>query len=116
MLRRGMLISKMWNITSILIISIFWGHNDFKPEKSIWDHKNPEDLLRKFAGTGHPERGTLGMPGYKETVDFKEYIGIWKNSDGTIQLPTTRGTIHYSKKGAHIVPARPSSELKSNLK
>jgi hypothetical protein len=55
-----------------------------------------------IGGKGHPERGILGQPGYKETVDFGEYIGMWKSEDGTMSLPTTRGTIHYGKKGAHI--------------
>lgn len=84
------------------------GHNDFIESKSIWEHKDPEGLLKRFAGTGRIERGTPGMPGYKETVDFGEHIGIWKNKEGTIQIPTTRGTIHYGKKGAHIIPANPN--------
>jgi tetratricopeptide (TPR) repeat protein len=83
------------------------GHNDFIKTGSEWQHKNPEDLLNRFAGKGRAERGIPGMHGYKETVDFGEYIGIWKNKEGTIELPTTRGTIHYGKKGAHIVPSNP---------
>jgi tetratricopeptide (TPR) repeat protein len=83
-------------------------HNDYKLQRSIWLHKDPEGLLEKFAGKGHVERGSPGHFGYKETVDFKETIGIWKNAEGTIELPTTRGTIHYGKKGAHIVPANPN--------
>lgn len=54
------------------------------------------------------------MPGYKETVDFGEQIGIWKSVDGITELPTTRGTIHYGKKGAHIVPVKPISLLKND--
>ena len=51
----------------------------------------------------------MATPGYKEVVDFKEHIGIWKNK--TESLPTTKGTIHYAKDGAHIVPAHPNSEI-----
>lgn len=84
------------------------GHNDFKDTGSIWQHKDPENLLKCFAGTGYPGGNKKpGTYGYKETVDFKEHIGIWKSPEG-IELPTTRGTIHYSKKGAHIVPSNPN--------
>lgn len=89
------------------------GHNDYKAGRSIWDHPNPEGLFKKFKGTGRPERGTPGIAGYKESVDFGEYIGIWKNEKGTIALPTNRGTIHYSNKGAHIIPSDPNPVYKS---
>jgi tetratricopeptide (TPR) repeat protein len=129
------------------------GHNDCDGLRSIWNHPDPEGLLRKVAGKGNPERGILaavpagndvnsltlkgnsekslrngilqtpysqeeksqagiagilGQSGYKETVDFGEYIGTWKSVDGKTQMPTTRGTIHYGKKGAHIVPSNPN--------
>lgn len=86
-------------------------HNDYKDGNSIWEHHDPARLLKHFAGSGRPERGNLGVPGYKETVDFKEYIGVWINKEGTIKLPTTRGTIHYGNKGAHIVPADPNPQI-----
>ena len=44
----------------------------------------------------------------EENVDFKEHIGRWKSKDGMISAPTTKGSIHYSKKGAHIVPINPN--------
>ena len=91
------------------------GHNDFDPRKSIWQHKDPEGLLKRFAGTGRPEQGILGVPGFRETVDFKEHIGIWKDKDNLFSLPTTRGTIHYGKKGAHIVPSTPTHVIESKL-
>ena len=85
-----------------------FGHNNFIKTGSKWEYKDPEDLLKHFAGTGKPRRGKPGHPGYKETVDFGEHIGIWRNKGGTIELPTIRGTIHYGKKGAHIVPSNPN--------
>lgn len=87
------------------------GHNDYVLGKSIWDHPDPEGLFKKFKGTGRAGRGSPGVAGYKESVDFGEYIGIWKNKEGTIALPTTRGTIHYSNKGAHIVPSDPNPKF-----
>ena len=83
-------------------------HNDFIKTGSEWQHKDPEGLLKRFAGTGVSGGNKQpGICGYKETVDFKEHIGVWKSRDG-IELPTTRGTIHYGNKGAHIVPSNPN--------
>lgn len=90
-----------------------FGHNDYKPPRSVWTHKDPLGLLKQYAGKGHRERGQLGLPNYKETVDFKEQIGIYNTPDGKVSLPTSRGTIHYGKKGGHIVPAQPSLLLKA---
>ncbi len=59
--------------------------------------------ILRSGGKGHPERGVPGQAGFKETVDFEEYIGIWKSEDSILTLPTTRETIHYGKKGSHIV-------------
>jgi hypothetical protein len=89
-----------------------FGHNDYDGLRSIWDHPDPEGLFRKFAGKGHPERGTPGSPAYKETVNFGEYIGTWISEDGKQRLPTTRGAIHYGNKGGHIVPIQPVENLK----
>ncbi len=84
------------------------GHPFYESNRSIITHPDPELLLRRGAGTGHGLRGSPGKPGYKEEVEFGEIIGIWKSKDQSLQLPTTRGTIHYRKNGlAHIVPAPP---------
>jgi len=90
------------------------GHNDYDGIRSIWTHSEPERLLRQYAGKGHPERGIAGTYGFKETVDFGETIGIWKSENRLIELPTTRGTIHYGKKGGHIVPIKPLHLLERN--
>ena len=62
-------------------------------------------LLKVFLEPKVPatKRGIVGFPGYKETVDFGEYIGVWISEDGLTRLPTTRGTIHYGKEGALIL-------------
>lgn len=83
-------------------------HNDYIGGNSVWQHNDPEGLLKRFAGSGVPRRGKPGVPGYKESVDFQEVIGIWISEDGSVMLPTPRGTIHYGKKGAHIVPSNPN--------
>ena len=83
------------------------GKHNYIPGKSILEHPKPQKLLNKFAGSGRALNGEIpGTPNYREMVDFKEHIGIWKNDKGT-SLPTTKGVIHYGKKGAHIVPSHP---------
>ena len=90
------------------------GHNDYDGIRSIWTHPQSERSLKQHGGKGHPERGVAGTSGFKETVDFGETIGIWKSEDRLTQLPTTRGSIHYGKKGGHIVPIKPAHLLEKN--
>ncbi len=50
-----------------------------------------------------------GQPGFRETFDTGgERIGFYVNKRLRM-LPTCRGTIHYGRDGAHIIPARPPS-------
>ena len=86
------------------------GKHNYQPGKSIFEHPDPESLIKNFAGKGKPMNKEIpGNPNYKELVDFGEHIGIWKDQDGLFALPTTKGHIHYSKNGAHIIPAHPES-------
>ncbi|HSW72122.1 MAG TPA: polymorphic toxin type 50 domain-containing protein [Chlamydiales bacterium] len=88
------------------------GHRNYDPSdiKSIFFHPSPNILLDKHAGTGRKKHGSggWGEPGYKELVDFGEPIGYHVNIKTGEKTLTTKGTIHYSKKGAHIVPAHPT--------
>ncbi|MCY9276852.1 T7SS effector LXG polymorphic toxin [Bacillus haynesii] len=71
--------------------------------KSIFygDNKKAQELLDKYAGTGEfPRKG-------REVVDFGQKIGKAYDMKTGKYIETTRGTIHYSKDGAHIVPAKP---------
>ena len=61
-----------------------------------------QKLLDSKAGTGE----FLGTN--KERVDFGQVIGQYVDSNTGIGVDTTVGIIHYGKKGAHIVPARPN--------
>lgn len=85
------------------------GRHNFEKGKSILEHSDPESLLAKFAGKGKPA-GSVGInfgeSGYKEIVDFEEFIGYSVCEYTGVKTPTTCGKIHYSKKGAHIVPTR----------
>lgn len=112
--------SEAWSIervAKVKIIPIEWekqgkhipGHNNYTPtsNKSIFTHPDAQKLLEKYAGKGKKNWGNLGDPGFKEKIDFGEVIGYWQNKEGTEKVKTTIGIIHYSKTGAHIVPARP---------
>ncbi len=64
-----------------------------------------QKLLNQFAGTGQ----FLNPEFTKERIDFGRIIGIHVDPDTNTHNPTTVGLIHYSKNGAHIVPAEPRS-------
>lgn len=81
------------------------GHNNYNPNagRSIFHGSlaHAQELIDNFGGTGTWHGAN------KEIVIFGEEIGTWVSRDGSKRLPTTRGTIHYSSTGAHIVPANP---------
>ena len=83
----------------------FPGHNSYTPGRSTMT-SDPTKLAEK-AGTGQ-QVGTaaVGTAGSKERVDFGGKIGTYIDQTGNAS-PTTKGIIHYSKEGIHIVPARP---------
>lgn len=60
-----------------------------------------QSLINKFAGKGIPKGND------KEVVDFGRVIGYYVDNKTGMKYLTTRGTIHYSKTGTHIVPGHP---------
>ncbi len=63
-----------------------------------------QHLVELSAGTGK------WYPSNREAVDFGVVIGIYRDAKTGHGRRTTRGTIHYSKTGAHVVPAEPAKE------
>ncbi|WP_396278801.1 polymorphic toxin type 50 domain-containing protein, partial [Bacillus paralicheniformis] len=63
--------------------------------------KKAQELLDKYADTGDFPRKE------REVVDFGHKIGKAYDMKTGKYIVTTRGTIHYSKDGAHIVPIKP---------
>jgi hypothetical protein len=63
-----------------------------------------QHLVELNAGTG------TWYPPNREVVDFGVVIGMHRNSKTGHARPSTRGTIHYSKTGAHVVPTTPDKE------
>ena len=86
------------------------GTNEYKnalnngQTKSIMygDANDIQNLLNDKAGTGD----FIGAN--KERVYFGQVIGQYVDPDTGVGVETTIGIIHYGKKGAHIVPARPN--------
>ncbi|MBR0591103.1 T7SS effector LXG polymorphic toxin [Bacillus sp. FSL W8-0920] len=72
-------------------------------KKSIFygDNKKAQELLDKYAGKGEM------MVNGREVVNFGQKIGQTYDLKTGKYIETTRGTIHYSKNGAHIVPSKP---------
>ena len=81
-------------------------HRNFKPGNSEWTHPDPQRILRENAGKGQKVAGNPGEAGYRERIDCGEIIGYYADKSGE-KISTTMANIHYSKEGAHIVPARP---------
>ena len=65
-------------------------------------------LLRLYAGKGKQQKNDKGNFEGRETFMHTDEIGIWKDGEGS-HSKTNRGTIHYSKTGAHIVPSKPNN-------
>ena len=83
------------------------GTKEYDPTRSTLTAA-PEELLALYAGKGDPIRSGRGEWRQKERFTHTSEIGVWRNKDTGVELATTRGIIHYSKKkGAHIVPAEP---------
>lgn len=87
------------------------GHPNYKvlleqgASPSIFIHQDPQRLIQEYAGTGIKYgSGFPGMAGYREIVDFGEFIGYSIIPRTGEKIPTTMGKIHYAKDGLHIVP------------
>lgn len=93
------------------------GNNGFVDTKSEISG-DPKTLLEELSGKGSQvSRIPRGHPGFRERVSTGRQIGIFRDEkapDGSPEkngIPTDTVIIHYSKNGAHLVPARPSDEF-----
>ena len=79
------------------------GHRNYQKGKSIFRGSlaDAQALIEQFAGAG----AWIGTN--RERVNFGCVVGTCVSDDGATREPTTIGLIHYSKRGAHIVPGRP---------
>lgn len=89
--------------------------SQYRNGKSVLTHQDPQRLINEFVGKGQKifNQGRL----QKEVVDFGEEIGFNSspNIDGSFTYtPTTKGTIHYSADGTHIVPTHQNKIINVN--
>lgn len=68
-----------------------------------------QNLLEHHLGTGqNVGKIDFGMPGFRERVDFCEIIGTYCEENSLKKIPTSKGVIHYDRKGGiHVVPSQP---------
>lgn len=79
------------------------GKPQYEIGNSIFDHPNPQELINHYVGTGiRVFNNIIGECSFKEIVDFKEDIGLWKSSVKDESHLTNRGLIHYTPSGAYI--------------
>ena len=70
------------------------------------DLKTAQDLIDKYHGTGEVKFTSKGDWSKKEFVETQNDIGVHVNQNTKEQAPTNRFSIHYGKRGTHIVPAK----------
>lgn len=71
------------------------------------DAETAQKLVNQYAGTGELKFAkSTGEWSHKEIVTADEDIGVTINPETGEEISTNRFTIHYSKKGTHIVPTR----------
>ena len=80
------------------------GHRNYQRGKShlTISMSDAQLLADKYGGTGKRKGNQT-----REVVDFGETIGMYIDRATGRALPTRYGSIHYGKRGCHIVPANP---------
>lgn len=87
------------------------GHNNYDPSRGEVDGgmTAARALVRRYHGRGevHAHIDKDGNLSAREVCQAEGRIGVWRDRSG-VEAPTDRFTIHYSKRGTHVVPAAPS--------
>ena len=65
-----------------------------------------QDIVNQRAGTGEIRLNDRGEWNHKEFVTLDHDIGVYINPQSGEHYPTNTVSIHYGKKGTHVVPAR----------
>lgn len=84
------------------------GHNNYIPNRSYLTVPEAEvqELVNRYAGTGRIIRSGNDKWSNKEVVMADKVIGVCVDPMSGKEEETRRFTIHYAKKGSHIVPAK----------
>lgn len=83
------------------------GHNNFIEGRSYLNsNEDVQALVNKYAGTGTLVRDASGKWAHKEVVTADHPVGFAVSQVDGSATETSTFTIHYSKKGVHIVPKK----------
>ena len=83
------------------------GHNNYIAGRSYLNSaEDVQALVNKYAGTGTLVRDASGKWAHKEVVTADHPIGFAVSQVDGSATETSTFTIHYSKKGVHIVPKK----------
>ena len=84
------------------------GHKNYMEGRSYLTitQEDAQKLVDQYAGTGELLRDSKGKWTNKEFITVKKQIGVWCDQMTREEKLTRRFTIHYSKTGVHIVPAK----------
>lgn len=66
-----------------------------------------QKIINQYSGTG---KARIKNGQFKETILAKDKFGVYVHKHTGEEFPTSRGTIHYSKSGAHLVPSNPEGK------
>ena len=77
----------------------------YLPSYTELSHMEVQKIINAYSLTGTVRKGKDGQ--FRETISVKENIGMFGNLKTKKYIPTNIATIHYSKKGAHLVPSAP---------
>ena len=82
--------------------------NGEHPSRLTLSLQETQKLINKYTKEGTAVKRRDGT--IRVRFVHNHSIGTYVNQDGTISSQTSRGQIHYSKLGAHIVPDKPEEE------
>lgn len=82
--------------------------NGYIPGRSYiyGDVEAAQVLVARYAGTGDPKLTRAGAWTHKEFVTADKAIGVLVDQETGQEIETRRFSIHYGKRGTHIVPAK----------
>lgn len=72
--------------------------------------EDAQELVDRYHGTGEVKLTASIEWTHKEFVVADEPIGVWIDNTTGKEYETRRFSIHYGKKGTHIVPAKEVEE------
>lgn len=73
------------------------------PSYTTLSHMEVQSIINKYSGTGTVN---YDKHQFREIIECDKIIGTYCNIKTGEKQETNRATIHYSKKGTHLVPAR----------